>query len=117
MDPKQEPKAERFVGYIGAVAETVSVFYNSLVRQVPKDVALSLTKHMMDVTMGRGAMGAAETKLLEDIQRRAMEQRKKQQEQPEDSAIRPERAADAESDPETNIPAEQPPETKDMPED
>ncbi|MDD6023819.1 MAG: hypothetical protein PUC06_06250 [Oscillospiraceae bacterium] len=46
-----ERKAENVVQNIGAVAETVSIFYNSIAKQVPKDVALVLTQHFMDLTI------------------------------------------------------------------
>lgn len=48
-----ESKAENIVQNIGAIAETVSVFYNSISKQVPKDVALVLTQHFMDLTINR----------------------------------------------------------------
>lgn len=48
-----EPKAENVVQNIGAIAETISIFYNSIARQVPKDVALALTEHFMDITISR----------------------------------------------------------------
>lgn len=48
-----ESKAENIVQNIGAVAETVAIFYNSISRQVPKDVALVLTQHFMDLTINR----------------------------------------------------------------
>ena len=46
-------KAENVVQNVGAMAEVTSVFYNSIVRQVPKDVALVLTQHFMDITIAR----------------------------------------------------------------
>lgn len=52
-----ERKAENVVQNIGAVAETVSIFYNSIVKQVPKDVALILTQHFMDLTITRRPTG------------------------------------------------------------
>lgn len=48
-----ESKAEHIVQNVGAIAETVSVFYNSISKQVPKDVALVLTRHFMDLTINR----------------------------------------------------------------
>lgn len=80
-----EPKAENVVQNVGAIAEAISVFYNSIIRQVPKDVALTLTKHFMDLTIARRpittspearaiALAAAEA------QKRMLEQRNKEQE-------------------------------------
>jgi len=77
-----EPKAEKVVQNIGAVAETISVFYNSIARQVPKDVAVELTKHFMSLTIsrttvhGNPAMAAAAL----EAQKRILEQRRRQQE-------------------------------------
>lgn len=48
-----DPKAENVIQNVGAIAEAVSVFYNSMIRQVPKDVALVLTRHFMDLTIQR----------------------------------------------------------------
>ena len=73
-------KTENVVQNVGAMAEVTSVFYNSIIKQVPKDVALVLTQHFMDITIARpvnvnlGAAAAA-AKAME-AQRRAMEQRK-----------------------------------------
>lgn len=52
-----ESKAESIVKNVGAIAETVSVFYNSISKQVPKDVALVLTQHFMDLTINRRPVG------------------------------------------------------------
>lgn len=82
MEPKQEPHVERFINQTGAVAEVLSVFYNSLIRQVPKDVALHLTERMLDAIMFRGSLGGVEAKFLADLQRRVREQQKKQREVP-----------------------------------
>lgn len=54
-----EGKAEHIVQNVGAIAETVSVFYNSIAKQVPKDVALVLTQHFMDLTINRRPVNAA----------------------------------------------------------
>ena len=73
-------KTENVVQNVGAMAEVTSVFYNSIIKQVPKDVALVLTQHFMDITIARpvnvnlGAAAAA-AKAME-AQRRAMERRK-----------------------------------------
>lgn len=80
MEPNREPHLERFINQTGAIAEVLAVFYNSLVKRVPKDVALHLTGRMLDSILSRGSVGGAEAKLLADLQRRAMEQQKKQRE-------------------------------------
>ena len=70
-------KTENVVQNVGAMAEVTSVFYNSIIKQVPKDVALVLTQHFMDITIARPVnvnLGAA-AKAME-AQRRAMERRK-----------------------------------------
>ena len=54
-----ESKAEHIVQNIGAIAETVAVFYNSISKQVSKDVALVLTRHFMDLTINRRPLNAA----------------------------------------------------------
>lgn len=64
---------------VGAMAEVTSVFYNSIIKQVPKDVALVLTQHFMDITIARPvnvnlSAAAAAAKAIE-AQRRAMEKR------------------------------------------
>ena len=77
-----ERKAEQVVQNIGAVAETISVFYNSIARQVPKEVAVELTKHFMSLTISRTtvrtnpAMAAAAM----EAQKRIMEQHRREQE-------------------------------------
>ncbi len=48
-----DQKAENVVQNVGAMAEVTSVFYNSIIKQVPKDVALVLTQHFMDITIAR----------------------------------------------------------------
>lgn len=48
-----EDKAKNVIQNVGAMAEITSVFYNSISRQVPKDVALILTQHFMDIAMTR----------------------------------------------------------------
>ena len=55
------------------------------IKQVPKDVALVLTQHFMDITIARPvnvnlSAAAAAAKAME-AQRRAMEQRKRQEQQ------------------------------------
>lgn len=79
-----DQKAENVVQNVGAMAEVTSVFYNSIIKQVPKDVALVLTQHFMDITIARpvnvNLSAAAAAKAME-AQRRAMEQRKRQEQQ------------------------------------
>ena len=93
-----ESKAENIVQNIGAIAETVSVFYNSIAKQVPKDVALVLTQHFMDLTINRRPVNAAivngnvaaaiaavqanEAKRRAAQQKRQQEQQKKAEEAP-----------------------------------
>ena len=74
-----DQKAENVVQNVGAMAEVTSVFYNSIIKQVPKDVALVLTQHFMDITIARPvnvnlSAAAAAAKAIE-AQRRAMEKR------------------------------------------
>ena len=86
-----ESKAENIVQNIGAIAETVSVFYNSIAKQVPKDVALVLTQHFMDLTINRRPVNAAiingnvaaaiAAVQANEAKRRAAEQKKQQEEQ------------------------------------
>lgn len=78
-----DQKAENVVQNVGAMAEVTSVFYNSIIKQVPKDVALVLTQHFMDITIARPvnvnlSAAAAAAKAME-AQRWAMEQRKRQE--------------------------------------
>lgn len=119
MEPKQEPHVERFINQTGAIAEVLSVFYNSLIGRVPKDVALHLTGRMLDSILSRGSIGGMEAKLLADLQRRAMEQQKKQREVTKASVEQTEeplRKAPEEKDSGTAAPAEGPKEDTDMPE-
>lgn len=80
-----EKSAENVVQNVGAIAETVSIFYNSIVRQVPKDVALVLTQHFMDLTIARkpvpGNVAAAAVAAAQaaEARRRALEQQKQTQ--------------------------------------
>lgn len=85
-----DQKAENVVQNVGAMAEVTSVFYNSIIKQVPKDVALVLTQHFMDITIARPvnvnlSAAAAAAKAME-AQRRAMEQRKRQEQQKQPDA-------------------------------
>lgn len=105
-----EPKAENVVQNIGAMAETISVFYNSMARQVPKDVALALTEHFMDITISRQpagklspearavALAAAEAQRRAIAQKRRaeQEQRKKQEAQNQEPQEKPESEAQPE---------------------
>ena len=99
-----EHKAENVVQNIGAMAETISIFYNSMARQVPKDVALVLTQHFMDITITRQsgptpearavALAAAEAHRQAIAQKRrqqkeALEQKKQDQEQHEPGQTEP----------------------------
>ena len=79
-----ERKAENVVQNIGAVAETVSIFYNSIVKQVPKDVALILTQHFMDLTIVHRPAGSVNPAAIAaaiqaaEAQKRAKQQRSAQ---------------------------------------
>lgn len=110
MEPKREPHVERFINQTGAIAEVLAVFYNSLVTRVPKDVALHLTGRMLDSILSRGSLSGVEAKLLADLQRRALEQQKKQREAPKAKAEPPETVPE-----ETPVPAEEPPKEPDKP--
>lgn len=82
-----ESKAENLVQNIGAVAETISIFYNSIARQVPKDVALALTEHFMDITISRqpAAKLSPEARAVAlaaaEAQRRALTQKLRQEQE------------------------------------
>ncbi len=74
-----DSKAENVVQNVGAMAEVTSVFYNSIIKQVPKDVALILTQHFMDITIARPVnvnLGTAAAKAAE-AQRLAQELKKR----------------------------------------
>ncbi len=82
-------KADNIVQNVGAIAETVSIFYNSIAKQVPKDVAIVLTRHFMDLTINRrpvnaavinGNVAAAIAAVQAQEQKRRAAERKKQEE-------------------------------------
>ncbi len=88
-----EKNAENLVQNVGAIAETVSVFYNSIVKQVSKDAALILTQHFMDITIAcRTATPAqlAQAAALAEAQRRAAERRRQQEQKPPEEQEEPE---------------------------
>ena len=75
-----ESKAENVVQNIGAIAETVSIFYNSIAKQVPKDVAILLTQHFMDLTIARRSVTPAQlaqAAALADAKRRELEKKRR----------------------------------------
>ena len=79
-----ESKAENVVKNIGAIAEATSIFYNTIVKQVPKDVALALTQHFMDVTITRRNLSPAQiAQVAAAAEARRRELEKRQQEDPE----------------------------------
>ncbi len=81
-----ESKAENVVKNIGAIAEATSIFYNTIVKQVPKDVALVLTQHFMDVTIARRNLTPAQiaqAAAIAEARRREMEKRQQENETPE----------------------------------
>lgn len=91
-----DSKAENVVQNVGAMAEVTSVFYNSIIKQVPKDVALILTQHFMDITIARPVnvnLGTAAAKAAE-AQRLAQELKKRMRrpepEQPQPPEPKPE---------------------------
>ena len=81
-----DKRAENVVQGVGALAETTSIFYNTIIKQVPKDVALILTQHFMDISvvrrpMGRQAAAAQANQTLraaQEIERRRQENEKKE---------------------------------------
>ena len=80
-----ESKAENVVKNIGAIAEATSIFYNTIVKQVPKDVALVLTRHFMDVTIARRNLTPAQiAQAAAAAEARRRELEKRQQEQTEE---------------------------------
>jgi hypothetical protein len=94
-----EHKADHIVQNVGAIAETTSVFYNTIAKLVPKDAALVLTQHFMDLTISRrpssadiaaaiAAAKAAETQLRNQKKREAEQspQPPAQPEPPQDSS-------------------------------
>lgn len=79
-----DQKAENVVQNVGAIAETTSIFYNSISGRVPKDVALVLTQHFMDLTIARRPAGPNLAAIVAAVQaaeaqRKALEQKKKDQ--------------------------------------
>ena len=79
-----ESKTENVVKNIGAIAEATSIFYNAIAKQVPKDVALVLTQHFMDVTIARRNLTPAQiaqAAAIAETRRREME--KHHQEDPD----------------------------------
>ena len=76
-----ESKAENVVQNIGAIAETVSIFYNSIVKQVPRDVAIILTQHFMDLTIARRTVTPAQlaqAAALAEAKRKELEKKRRQ---------------------------------------
>ena len=112
-------KAENVVQNVGAMAEVTSVFYNSIVRQVPKDVALVLTQHFMDITIARpvninlsasaAAKAAQAQKQAMEAQRRIMEEKRRQmaQQEPQNRSDAPQEPT-APSDPTPDAPENRP---------
>lgn len=103
-----EPKAENVVQNIGAIAETISVFYNSIARQVPKDVALVLTQHFMDLTISRQPAGPspearAVALAAAEAHRQAVAQKRRQQQEALEQQKKAEQAK-GEASPETPPP-------------
>ena len=81
-----ESRAENVVKNIGTVAEATSIFYNAIVKQVPKDVALILTQHFMDGSIARRNMPPAQiaqAAAAAEARRRELEKRRQAQEEQE----------------------------------
>lgn len=100
-----EARAENVVQNIGAIAETVSIFYNSIVKQVPKDAALILTQHFMDITIARRTATPAQlaqAAALAEAQRRAAERRRQQEQKNEDPSAAPQEPTQAPQPPEAS---------------
>lgn len=77
-----ESRAENVVQNIGAIAETVSIFYNSVAKQVPRDVAIILTQHFMDITIARRTVTPeqlAKAAALAEARRKELEKKKQQE--------------------------------------
>ncbi len=77
-----ESKAENVVQNIGAIAETVSIFYNSVAKQVPRDVAIILTQHFMDITIARRTVTPeqlAKAAALAEVRRKELEKKKQRE--------------------------------------
>lgn len=113
-----EPKAEHIVQNVGAIAEAISIYYNSMARQVPKDVALELTKHFMSLTISRRPMAMTlDPKLMartaEDVKKHLKEYLQKKQEQPAEQPSG-EGGMDATQKPGTPGPSQEPPEEPDL---
>ncbi len=80
-----DKKAENVIQNVGAIAETTSIFYNTLSRQVPKDVALVLSQHFMDLLINQRAVAVTPEQLVQAV---LTETRRRQSEQqkPKDDA-------------------------------
>lgn len=79
-------KTEHLIQNVGALAETTSVFYNAISKQVPKDVALVLTQHFMTLTINNRrtvAIPASAVAAAAELQKRVLEQKQKQQQEKE----------------------------------
>lgn len=79
-----ENKTENLIQNVGALAETTSVFYNAISKQVPRDVALVLTQHFMTLTIGGRrtvAIPASAVAAAAELQKRVLEQKQKMEQQ------------------------------------
>lgn len=94
-------KAENVIRNVGAVAEATSVFYNSIAGRVPKDVALVLSQHFMDLIFTRSSPNIATA--IAALQALEAQRKKKQEEispqAPRDSGEEPPQAPPEPSSP------------------
>ena len=81
-----EKKAEHIVQNIGAIAETTSIFYNTIIKQVPRDVALILTQHFMDITIARRPVSGNTAAAAAQAAARAAEERRRAAQQNREGA-------------------------------
>jgi hypothetical protein len=93
-----EHKADHIIQNVGAIAETTSVFYNTIVKLVPKDAALVLTQHFMDLTIDRrptSAELAAAISAAKAAEAQLRNQKKREAEQPQQPPAQPEPPQDS----------------------
>lgn len=80
-------KADKIIQNIGAAAEATALFYNTLAKQVPSNVALELTKQYMAVVFQPNRptqIRIPNTVIQSAIQKAAEEARRKMEQQQKD---------------------------------
>lgn len=84
-DPKPNNRADAVIQNIGAAAEATALFYNTIVKQVPANVALELTKQYMAVVFqpNRTTQVRIPNTVLQTAIQKAAEEARKKQEQAE----------------------------------